>query len=102
LWPYPGTELTVDLDGTTLSLPIVGGLKALQSSFKQILKKIIQQIGHPDDLPRMFDASLQSFEIGNQIRHLFIRISIDQAFHHKRTTTQNSFTSNFFNGHKYT
>jgi len=25
LWPKPGTELTVDLDGTVLTLPIVGG-----------------------------------------------------------------------------
>jgi X-Pro dipeptidyl-peptidase len=25
LWPKPGTELTVDLDGTTLRLPVVGG-----------------------------------------------------------------------------
>ncbi|MDF0708058.1 Xaa-Pro dipeptidyl-peptidase [Flagellimonas okinawensis] len=25
LWPEPGTELTVDLDGTTLTLPVVGG-----------------------------------------------------------------------------
>ncbi|MCH2401008.1 MAG: hypothetical protein MK364_17965, partial [Pirellulales bacterium] len=25
LWPTPGTELTVDLDRTSLTLPIVGG-----------------------------------------------------------------------------
>jgi X-Pro dipeptidyl-peptidase len=25
LWPKPGTELTVALDGTTLTLPVVGG-----------------------------------------------------------------------------
>jgi X-Pro dipeptidyl-peptidase len=25
LWPDPGTELTVDLDGTVLTLPVVGG-----------------------------------------------------------------------------
>ena len=29
LWPEPGTELTVDLDATTLSLPVVGGDEAL-------------------------------------------------------------------------
>lgn len=29
LWPKPGTELTVDLDKTKLTLPIVGGEKAL-------------------------------------------------------------------------
>ena len=28
LHPYPGTELTVDLDGTSLTLPVVGGLEA--------------------------------------------------------------------------
>ncbi|MBO0322700.1 Xaa-Pro dipeptidyl-peptidase [Muricauda sp. CAU 1633] len=28
LWPKPGTELTVDLDGTTISLPVVGGKKS--------------------------------------------------------------------------
>ncbi len=30
LWPKPGTELTVDLDGTSLTLPIVGGEKVLK------------------------------------------------------------------------
>lgn len=30
LWPPPGTELTVDLDGTWLELPVVGGEKALR------------------------------------------------------------------------
>ncbi len=25
LWPPPGTELTVELDGTSLELPVVGG-----------------------------------------------------------------------------
>ncbi len=34
LWPDPGTELTVDLDGTSLTLPIVGGLKTLESAMK--------------------------------------------------------------------
>ena len=28
LWPHPGTELTVDLDGTVLRLPVVGGAGA--------------------------------------------------------------------------
>ena len=28
LWPAPGTELTLDLDATTLTLPVVGGLEA--------------------------------------------------------------------------
>ena len=34
LWPEPGTELTVDLDGTYLNLPIVGGEKAWEALFK--------------------------------------------------------------------
>ena len=29
LWPDPGTELTVDLDATSVSLPVVGGAEAL-------------------------------------------------------------------------
>jgi X-Pro dipeptidyl-peptidase len=32
LWPSPGTELTVDLDGTSLSLPVVGGPGAFRSA----------------------------------------------------------------------
>ncbi|HSG01218.1 MAG TPA: Xaa-Pro dipeptidyl-peptidase, partial [Vicinamibacterales bacterium] len=27
LWPQPGTELTIDLDGTSLDLPVVGGAR---------------------------------------------------------------------------
>jgi X-Pro dipeptidyl-peptidase len=30
LWPSPGTELTIDLDGTTLQLPVVGGAAAMK------------------------------------------------------------------------
>ncbi|GAB5521774.1 MAG: Xaa-Pro dipeptidyl-peptidase [Rhodothermales bacterium] len=33
LHPEPGTQLTVDLDATTITLPIVGGAKTLHSSF---------------------------------------------------------------------
>lgn len=32
LWPEPGTELTVDLDGTRLDLPVVGGARALREA----------------------------------------------------------------------
>lgn len=32
LWPTPGTELTVDLDATQLSLPVVGGVDAFKKS----------------------------------------------------------------------
>jgi X-Pro dipeptidyl-peptidase len=32
LHPTPGTELTIDLNGTSLSLPVVGGAGALRSS----------------------------------------------------------------------
>jgi len=34
LLPEPGTELTVDLDSTSISLPIVGGEKILEKAFK--------------------------------------------------------------------
>ncbi|MEO0559802.1 MAG: Xaa-Pro dipeptidyl-peptidase [Bacteroidota bacterium] len=33
LWPQPGTELMVDLDGTWLELPVVGGEAAFDSAF---------------------------------------------------------------------
>lgn len=32
LWPKPGTKLTVDLDGTHISLPVVGGKSALEKA----------------------------------------------------------------------
>ena len=32
LWPKPGTELTIDLDGTSLQLPVVGGTAALSAA----------------------------------------------------------------------
>ena len=34
LWPQPGTELTVDLDATTISLPIVGGISTFNKAIK--------------------------------------------------------------------
>lgn len=34
LWPEPGTELTIDLDGTTITLPIVGGVEAYENAVK--------------------------------------------------------------------
>ena len=33
LWPPPGTELTVDLDSTSIDLPVVGGSAALEGAF---------------------------------------------------------------------
>jgi X-Pro dipeptidyl-peptidase len=33
LWPPPGTELTVDLDSTSIELPVVGGAGALGRAF---------------------------------------------------------------------
>ncbi len=33
LWPDPGTELTIDLDGTSISIPVVGGSEAYNNSF---------------------------------------------------------------------
>lgn len=32
LWPEPGTEITLDLDGTSLTLPIVHGKEAFAKS----------------------------------------------------------------------
>ncbi len=34
LWPDPGTKLTVDLDGTSITLPIVGGAEAYENAIK--------------------------------------------------------------------
>lgn len=34
LWPDPGTELTIDLDACSLSLPVVGGLETIQNAFE--------------------------------------------------------------------
>ena len=33
LWPEPGTQLTVDLSGTSVTLPVVGGVDALKAAF---------------------------------------------------------------------
>lgn len=35
LWPEPGTELTIDLDGTSLDLPVVGGEAAFKKATGQ-------------------------------------------------------------------
>ncbi|WP_108801983.1 Xaa-Pro dipeptidyl-peptidase [Aquimarina sp. Aq107] len=35
LLPKPGTELTIDLDATSISIPIVGGIKAFKEAIKQ-------------------------------------------------------------------
>ena len=35
LWPTPGTELTVDLDATTLTLPVVGGAEAFAAAVQE-------------------------------------------------------------------
>ena len=35
LWPAPGTELTLDLDATSLSLPVVGGASSVKSAFEE-------------------------------------------------------------------
>jgi X-Pro dipeptidyl-peptidase len=32
LWPPPGTKVTVDLDGTALELPVVGGAAAFEQA----------------------------------------------------------------------
>ena len=35
LWPEPGTELTIDLDATSITIPIVGGRKVFESAAKK-------------------------------------------------------------------
>jgi X-Pro dipeptidyl-peptidase len=45
LWPPPGTELTIDLDGTTLTLPIVGGAKQFASSLDNGTSSSNSQLG---------------------------------------------------------
>lgn len=35
LWPSPGTELTIDLDATTINLPIVGGVEAFNNAVEE-------------------------------------------------------------------
>jgi X-Pro dipeptidyl-peptidase len=35
LWPSPGTELTVDLEGTSVTLPVVGGEAALTRALRR-------------------------------------------------------------------
>ncbi len=34
LWPDPGTELTIDIDRTTLTLPVVGGVDAFKNAVR--------------------------------------------------------------------
>lgn len=34
LWPKAGTQLTIDLNATTLTLPIVGGISAFEKAIK--------------------------------------------------------------------
>jgi X-Pro dipeptidyl-peptidase len=34
LWPTPGTKLTVDLDATSLTLPVVGGREAFENALE--------------------------------------------------------------------
>ena len=35
LWPMPGTELTIDVDATSIEIPVVGGTEALRSAFSE-------------------------------------------------------------------
>jgi X-Pro dipeptidyl-peptidase len=34
LWPKPGTKLTVDLDATSLTIPVVGGTTAFSKAIQ--------------------------------------------------------------------
>ena len=35
LWPDPGTELTIDLDATSITIPVVGGEAAYNNAIKE-------------------------------------------------------------------
>ena len=35
IWPDPGTELTVDLDGTVINIPVVGGISAFEEAINE-------------------------------------------------------------------
>ncbi len=53
LWPKPGTELTVDLDATSIELPVVGGSKAFRRATRPKRRRLSapgEPIHHP--LPR--------------------------------------------------
>ena len=39
LWPDPGTQLTVDLEATSITIPVVGGREALEEAFKAEVKE---------------------------------------------------------------
>ena len=39
LWPKPGTKLTIDLDATSLELPIVGGKRAWRKALREPKKE---------------------------------------------------------------
>jgi len=40
LWPNPGTELTIDLNSTSITLPIVGGIEEFESAVENELKEL--------------------------------------------------------------
>lgn len=40
LWPDPGTELTIDLNGTSISIPVVGGLGAWNDAFVEEAEEV--------------------------------------------------------------
>jgi X-Pro dipeptidyl-peptidase len=35
LWPEPGTELTIDLDATSITIPVVGGIEAYKNAVEE-------------------------------------------------------------------
>jgi X-Pro dipeptidyl-peptidase len=35
LWPQPGTELSIELDGTSIQIPVVGGVDAFKTAVKK-------------------------------------------------------------------
>ncbi|MFP6738431.1 MAG: Xaa-Pro dipeptidyl-peptidase [Planctomycetota bacterium] len=57
LWPKPGTELTIDLDATSIELPVVGGPRALRRATTPRRRRLsipAMPIHHP--LPRINES----------------------------------------------
>jgi X-Pro dipeptidyl-peptidase len=59
LWPKPGTKLTVDLDATSITLPVVGGAAAFA---KAIQKKPAAATPNPEEDAAVFSGPKASVE----------------------------------------
>ncbi len=57
LHPEPGTELTIDLDKTTLNLPVVGGLKAFTNAIKEHKIDVRKSSGGSSGMEQLNDST---------------------------------------------